>query len=79
MSQTRNSRLLNSFVKYCNSHPEQRFWQALRNWSGWGFVFVGNYDRATNDVHPIDTFYFEQNGKEEEKFYGEVEEDGQEP
>jgi len=24
---------LSSFVSYCEAHPEQRFWQALRNWA----------------------------------------------
>jgi hypothetical protein len=33
-----NQRTLNSFVTYCSMHPEQRFWQALRNWSGFSFV-----------------------------------------
>ena len=28
------------FVKYCAAHPEERFWQALRNWSGYAFVVV---------------------------------------
>lgn len=23
-----------SFLAYCVEHPEERFWQALRNWSG---------------------------------------------
>ena len=30
--------LLNSFRSYCLAHPEQRFWQALRNWAGLAFV-----------------------------------------
>lgn len=25
---------LDSFILYCHTYPEQRFWQALRNWSG---------------------------------------------
>lgn len=29
----KNQEELNSFVEYCTAHPEQRFWQALRNWS----------------------------------------------
>jgi hypothetical protein len=38
---TRNSEVLKSFVEYCEAHPQERFWQALRNWSGHSFVFVG--------------------------------------
>src|SRR4051794_5248801 len=30
----RNETLLNDFVAYCKQHPGERFWQALRNWSG---------------------------------------------
>lgn len=26
------------FVKYCAAHPKERFWQALRNWSGYAFI-----------------------------------------
>lgn len=26
--------LLASFIWYCLTHGEERFWQALRNWSG---------------------------------------------
>jgi hypothetical protein len=55
---TRNSELLESFMDYCLSHPEQRFWQALRNWSGWSFVFVGNMGED-GLVHPVDTFHWE--------------------
>ena len=30
---TRNSAALASFAAYCHNNPDQRFWQALRNWS----------------------------------------------
>jgi hypothetical protein len=42
------------------AHPDERFWQALRNWCGWNFVEVTNiatWDRKA-DQH-IDTFYWE--------------------
>lgn len=51
----KNKGLLQSFVAYCDEHPEQRFWQALRNWSGVSFVQV---IRVANDS-AVDTFYFE--------------------
>lgn len=35
----KNKKLLDSFVKYCKENPELRFWQALRNWSKYSFVF----------------------------------------
>lgn len=37
---TRNSETLTSFAEYCRSNPEQRFWQALRNWSGERAILV---------------------------------------
>jgi hypothetical protein len=39
---TRNSEQLDSLVEYCQAHRDQRFWQALRNWSGWQHVLVSN-------------------------------------
>ena len=29
---------LNSFTKYCYSHPQERFWQALRNWAKVAYI-----------------------------------------
>ena len=46
--------ILESFVRYCEQNPEQRFWQALRNWSGYNFVLVS--DRKGEDYR--DTFYW---------------------
>lgn len=67
---TRNSELLASFVAYCEKNPEQRFWQALRNWSGFAFVFVTNAPPVQYDGSWIwrkeevrDTFYFEDKDK----------------
>lgn len=39
----KNIDLLRSFIAYCVSHPDQRFWQALRNWSGHNFIYVGSH------------------------------------
>jgi hypothetical protein len=64
---TRNGKLLESFAGYCKQHPEERFWQALRNWSGRNFVFVsdtGPHDLMTFSTTDLeDTFYWE--GKSE--------------
>ena len=47
---------LADFVAYCAAHPTERFWQALRNWSGRNFIFA-------SDTKPPsaldDTFYWE--------------------
>lgn len=52
---TKNSLMMTEFSQYCYDHPEQRFWQALRNWSKWAAVYV-----AKNDDHPkpMDTYYW---------------------
>lgn len=61
---TRNSELLASFTKYCEEHPDERFWQALRNWSGEAFILAGEYQYRTckipwNKDKLRDTFYWE--------------------
>ena len=53
----KNKKVLTDFVKYCEANPEQRFWQALRNWSGNNFIFVCNDPSGEGEVE--DTFYFE--------------------
>jgi hypothetical protein len=35
-----NQELLSDFAAYCEAHPEQRFWQALRNWSGASMIYL---------------------------------------
>jgi hypothetical protein len=37
---SRNGKVLESFVGYCITHPDERFWQALRNWSAAAFIFA---------------------------------------
>lgn len=49
---TQNSKALKSFTDYCRANPSQRFWQALRNWSGFAFI-KGVYADGTEH----DTFY----------------------
>ena len=53
-SKTRNSELLRTFTEYCNLKPQERFWQALRNWSGADFI------QFVRDKWDADTFYWEQ-------------------
>jgi hypothetical protein len=62
---TRNSEVLQSFVDYCQAHPDLRFWQALRNWSGQHFVLVADFSAFPGWDNVRDTFYWEgRNGKE---------------
>ena len=65
---SKNFSLLTQFTNYCAEHTEERFWQALRNWSGYGFILGANYvpeDELSNiEVGTVrtwaeDTFYRE--------------------
>lgn len=33
MAKSRNAAALDDFVKFCNAHPDLRFWQALSTWT----------------------------------------------
>ena len=56
---SKNSRLLASFTEYCREHPELRFWQALRDWSK--FTFIYSAETSVDNPALIDTFYLEDN------------------
>ena len=45
------------FLRYCKQYPDQRFWQAIRNYTGFPFVFV----KTDLDSDSIDTFYIQNN------------------
>jgi len=51
----KNKKLLFSFIWYCITHKHERFWQALRNWSGYNFIYVSNDIRDCETL--TDTFY----------------------
>jgi hypothetical protein len=59
----KNKELLDSFVEYCLSHKNERFWQALRNWAKVKFIYISN--KNYNVIYPEikDTFYFEGKNK----------------
>lgn len=60
---------LADFTRFCEMHPDLRFWQALRNWAGVRFIFVAERDesiRSGGEILEIatnagfhDTFYRE--------------------
>jgi hypothetical protein len=52
---TKQQELLKSFTEYCEANPEYRFWQALRNFSG--YAKIGWYDDEAKQFN--DTFYYE--------------------
>jgi hypothetical protein len=51
----RSEPTLTEFVRYCQAHPNERFWQALRNWSEADFIL---YDNSAV-TEPKDTFHWE--------------------
>ena len=57
-----------SFTQYCEEHPGERFWQALRNWSKYDFILGIFGDDSIESVNGClardgveDTFYEEAN------------------
>jgi DNA-directed RNA polymerase subunit RPC12/RpoP len=58
---------LASFERYCVRHPHERFWQALRNWSGYGFIYASNIPpgelHTESEAEFINTFSLEGGGK----------------
>jgi len=54
---------LSSFINYCLDHPELRFWQALRNWSSYKFIYGSYLDKdisnVFSDAYLDDTFHKE--------------------
>jgi len=55
----KNQKLLKDFTNYCKAHPEERFWQALRNWARIPFLMISRNGRFNYDDLE-DTFYFER-------------------
>jgi hypothetical protein len=53
--ENKNKEKLASFTAYCEAHPDERFWQALRNWSGYNFI----YGSGLPIGGAADTFYIE--------------------
>jgi hypothetical protein len=64
-----NKKQLLSFTEYCFKHPEERFWQALRNWSGHDFIYASNVPPDQIELTPQpqnyleDTFYYQKENK----------------
>jgi len=55
LKNNRNWEVLKDFIQYCVEHPEQRFWQALRNWAEVDAVLV----LKDNGCTKLDTYYRE--------------------
>jgi hypothetical protein len=60
----RNKKLLESFTAHCLEHPEERFWQALRNWAKVEFIFTSKHPLFHYEQDGLqDTFYWEEKTK----------------
>ena len=59
----KNEKTLADFTEYCLDHPQQRFWQALRNWSNYDFIYGSNkpdnMSEVMSDEYLEDTYYKE--------------------
>jgi len=53
-----NKELLVEIVKYCEANPNQRFWQALSNWSPFSIVYGSQKQIETEGL--VDVYYFGQ-------------------
>lgn len=55
----KNQKQLDDFIEYCNKHPQERFWQCLRNWSETPFILKGqSFNIETRQYEDLkDTFY----------------------
>ena len=55
-----NQKLLDEFTAYCKANPSMRFWQALRNWSGFSAIYAVPVNNAHFDAPGslLDTFYW---------------------
>lgn len=64
MSSIRNEEIKKAFIAYMEEHPDERFWQSIRNFSQADFVLVAEYPTKVEDsfelwVKPRDTFHWE--------------------
>lgn len=56
MSAPRAIDICHDFMAYLYAHPEQRFWQALCNWSGQNFIIARNEFELRPGVAEHDTY-----------------------
>lgn len=53
----RSEKTKQGFIKYMEEHPDERFWQAVRNYSGYSFIIAS--DELPIGENQADTFYWE--------------------
>lgn len=64
-STMRDQKAKEDFIKYLEEHPQERFWQAVRNFQHFNFIYASNKIVDDPDVH--DTFYWEDLSTKEQK------------
>jgi hypothetical protein len=52
---SKSQKLAREFVAYVDENPDQRFWQAIRNFTGSPYVFIGDGIKP-----PTDSFYVDK-------------------
>ena len=55
-----NKELLEDFTKFCNEHPELRFWQALYAWTKFESIRI---KKDKKDLVDSDPFYWKNKDK----------------
>ena len=62
--ESKNYKQIASFVEYCVKHPDEKFWQALRNWNqienpNHNFILTAEIDPNYTEhwINLTDTFY----------------------
>ena len=63
MRQPRSNATKQAFIKYMEENPDERFWQAVRNFSGYAFIIAS--DIPPDSPSQEDTFYWEGKTKED--------------
>ena len=58
----KSEEVLKDFTAYCQRYPTLRFWQALRSWSRFNFIYGCQGRNAVTD-YAEDTYYFEGKDK----------------
>lgn len=54
----RSQKTKEEFIKYLEEHPQERFWQAVRNFSEYAFIIAS--DIPPDSPNQADTFYWEE-------------------
>jgi len=54
---SKNATKLKSFTKFCELHPDFRFWQALRNYEKANKIYLEKYSKKWDDMLLEDTYY----------------------